>query len=304
MIKVGVIRGGIDNSYSDSISSGSHLISSLFGDKLNSDYRPVDIFIDRDGIWNISGVPVTFDMIKEKVDIVFNSLHGGFGSDGKIQKILEDNNIPYTGSNSNICSFISDRSVVKEELSKIGINTPAHILYEAYLEDLDGPINSYIINKSRDVISRMPPPWIVKPLTTSSSMGTFVCKTYNDLIRAFGFGVKEKVSILVEELIDGKSASIGVINNFRNKDIYPLLCSGNFTSDEKREVERLAEIVHSSLNMRHYSQINFIVNPKKGVYFIDVNALPLLHDKSLFSEHLKDIGSSIPDFINHIIKLV
>ena len=39
-------------------------------------------------------------------DIVFNALHGTFGEDGTIQSWLDENNINYTGSGSNLLNYV------------------------------------------------------------------------------------------------------------------------------------------------------------------------------------------------------
>jgi len=304
MIKVGVLRGGIGDSYDASISSGRYILSNLRSDKLNSDYKAIDIFVDIDGIWHIGGIPTTLEKVAEKVDLIFNALHGDYGQNGNIQKLLENYNIPYTGSDSSTCAYISNGFSIKEDLSKIGVNIPSHILYGAYLEDLDGPQDKYIKKITRDVLNRLSPPWVVKPINHSSSMGVFICKTIQDLMNAFNVGVHKNVSIIVEEIIEGRDTYVSVINNFRGKEIYPLLCTDNFTNNEKREVERLAALVHDKLNLKHYSQSHFIVNPKKGIFLMEVNALPSLHEDSLLNKHLNDIGLSSHDFINHIIKSV
>jgi D-alanine-D-alanine ligase-like ATP-grasp enzyme len=236
--------------------------------------------------------------------VVINTLHGDTNTIGGVQRFLEQHNIPYTGSSSETCSVISDRASIKEELSKFGINTPRHILYSAYLEDLDGgSYGDFAFDKARDVLNRLPPPWVVKPLTRESSMGIFVCKTVKELVNAFTVGAQEKVSILVEEMIEGKHANMSVINNFRDQDIYPLLCSGNFTPNEKRDVEELAKLVHEKLNLRHYSQSDLIVTPNRGIYVVEVNAFPELHKDATIHKHLEDIGSKTSDFIEHIIGL-
>jgi len=304
MINVGVIRGGNDNSYDSSISSGGHIISKLSDDELNSNYKPIDIFIDKEGIWHMNGMPTNPGKIKEKVDVIFNSLHGDYVQSGEIQKLFEYFEIPYTGSDSVDSSFVNDKSKVKEELSKIGINTPTHILYPAYLEDFDGPQDEYIKKITRDVYNRLPPPWVVKPLTNSSSMPTFVCKTIQDLMNAFNIGLQNNVSILVEEMIEGRDVYIDVLSNFRGKEVYPFLCDGSFSSNEKREIENTATLIHSKLNLKHYSQSHLIVNSKKGIYLIGVNLFPELHENSIFSKHITDIGFSPHDFINHVIKLI
>src|SRR5262245_11178636 len=52
---------------------------------------------------------------------VFNVIHGTFGEDGQIQRILEDRNIPYTGagSTSSELAFDKARSKARFVLNKV-----------------------------------------------------------------------------------------------------------------------------------------------------------------------------------------
>jgi D-alanine-D-alanine ligase len=156
-----------------------------------------------------------------------------------------------------------------------------------------------------------------------------MCRTYPELIKAFESGVNKEVDVLVEEMIAGKEATVGVINNFRDKAIYILptveirlhknkkffdfeakyegmseeICPGNFTRKEKDELERLAALIHTGLNLDHYSRSDFIIHPKRGIYALEVNTLPGVTDESLVPKMLNAVGSDVPSFIDHIIKL-
>lgn len=329
MIKVGVIRGGISGEYKVSLASGAEVLSHLRSDKLNNKYKAVDIFIDQDGVWHINGIPTTMDKIIHKVDVIINALHGDYGEDGKVQQELENWNIPYTGSGPFASAIGYNKFLTKQEFTKLGINTPRHILFPVYQEDFDGPRDEYASKKAREVWERLPPPWIVKPLTGGSSMGVHVCKTFQSLTDAFQEGVNEKVSVLVEEFIKGKEATVGVIDDFRGKKVYTLppieiripktstffdndikyngksqeICPGNFTDEEKRELERLASLIHTGLDLSHYSRSDFIIHPTKGIYALEVNTLPGLTGESLMPKALSAVGSNFPEFIEHIINL-
>jgi D-alanine-D-alanine ligase len=329
MIKVGVIRGGISGEYKVSLASGAAVLDHLRGEKLSKKYKAIDIFIDRDGIWHINGIPTTMDKLIHKVDVIINALHGDYGEDGKVQQLLEQWKIPYTGSGPFASAIGYNKFLSKQEFSKLGINTPRHILFPAYQKDFDGPRDEYATKKAREVWGRLPPPWIVKPLTGGSSMGVHVCKTFQSLVDAFQVGVNEEVSVLVEEFIKGKEATVGVIDEFRGKKIYTLppieiripktatffdnevkyngqsqeICPGNFTDEEKAELERLASLIHSGLGLSHYSRSDFIIHPKKGIYALEVNTLPGLTNESLMPKALSAVGSNLPEFIEHIIKL-
>lgn len=329
MLKVGVIRGGISGEHDVSLASGAQVISHLLGDKLSNKYKAVDIFIDRDGVWHMNGLPTDISKVSHRVDLVINALHGDYGEDGKIQQELELMGIPYTGSGPLSSAIGYNKLLTKQQFERLGIKTPRHMLFPAYQDDFDGPKSKYAERKARDVWEKMPPPWIVKPLTGGSSMGVHVCKTFESLIKALEDGVDKNVSVLVEEFITGKEATVGVVNNFRGKDVYTLppieirvpktsmffdnevkyngksqeICPGNFTNEEKKELERLASLIHTGLDLDHYSRSDFIVHPKKGIYALEVNTLPGLTGESLMPKALRAVGSDLPEFIEHLINL-
>lgn len=329
MIKVGVIRGGMSGEHHVSLATGAQILSHLRDEKMSFKYKPVDIFIDKEGVWHVNGVPTTINKIANRVDVVINALHGDYGEDGKIQQQLEEFKIPYTGSGPLASSIGYNKYLSKQEFSKLGIKTPRHILFSAYQKDMDGDINRYVIKKSKEVWSKLPPPWIVKPLTGGSSMGIHVCKTFESLQNAILDGANKKVSILIEEFIKGKEATVGVINNFRKQKIYSLppveirvpststffdeevkyngksqeICPGNFSESEKRELERLASLIHVGLNLNHYSRSDFIIHPKRGIFALEVNTLPGLTSESLFPKSLNAVGSNLGEFIEHLISL-
>jgi D-alanine-D-alanine ligase len=329
MIKVGVIRGGISDEYEISLKTGANILSCLRGDRLKDKYKAIDILLDKEGCWYVNGTLSDLSKIHKMVDVVFNALHGDYGEDGKIQQELEQWKIPYTGSKPFASALGYNKELSKKTFAKLGIKTPRHILFSAYLEDLDGSKEEYAERKSFEVIRQLPPPWIVKPLTGGSSMGIHVCKTFDELVFAFNDSLNKKVSILVEELIEGREATVAVIDNFRDKELYALppieikiskdkkffdyeskyssvceeVCPGCFNKEDKEELENLAKIIHSGMNLSHYSRSDFIIHPKKGIYAIEVNTLPGLTDESLTPKALLSVGSSMSEFVDHVINL-
>jgi len=193
------------------------------------------------------------------------------------------------------------------------LKMPKRILFPVYQMDLDGPEEDYPTKKAQEVWRTMPAPWIVKPLTKGTSMGIHVCKTFPELVRAFEVGMSQKVSVIVEEMIAGIEAKVFTIDKFRNKELYTLpvleicegkqICPGRFLKNEKSELENLAQVIHKELNLDHYSQSNFIVHPKRGVYVLSVYTLPPLHQDSDIKHALESVGSSMGEFIDHVLML-
>ena len=81
-------------------------------------------------------------------------------------------------------------------------------------------------------------------------------------------------------------------------------CPGHFSNEEKQELQRLAVLAHSLLELRHYSRSDFIVHPKRGIFFLEADAVPdLFDDASPYIQSLHAIGSTVPSFIEHVLQL-
>lgn len=329
MIRVGVIRGGVSPEYEFSLKTGANVLSHLRSDKLNEKYKSVDILIDKEGVWHKNGLPINFEHIADNVDVIWNALHGAYGEDGKVQQVLEHWKIPYTGSGIFPSALTHHKGLAKEQFSKLGIKTPKHILLPVYQEDIDGPFREYSERKAKEIFQMMPPPWIVKPFSGGSSVGIHVCKDSLTLLYALKDVAQTGASTMVEELISGKEASVGVIQNYRNQKLYTLppteiflskdqthfdnlmkvegsakfISPGRFKKEEKSELMNLASLIHDKLGLGHYSRSDFIIQPKKGIYVLEVDTLPGLSDTSIIPHQLESVGSNMGEFIDHVLEL-
>ena len=330
MIKVGVIRGGISDEYEVSLATGANILLHLRTDPMNAmKYKIYDILIDKEGVWHLNGLPISLEKLSRTVDVIVNALHGEFGEDGKVQQMLEQWNIPYTGSGILASAVGYNKVLAKEEFKKLGIKTPSHFVIPPYQPDFDGERNSYAQRKAVEVFRKLSPPWIVKPLSGGSSLGIHVCKTLPELIKVFENPEILNVSTIAEELITGREATVGVIEDFRGQDLYALpaieirppkektffdydskysgkaeeICPGNFSNNEREELHRLAKLIHSGLNLSHSSRSDFIITPNRGIYVLEVNTLPGMTDESLVPKSLAAVGVNMPEFIDHLIGL-
>jgi D-alanine-D-alanine ligase len=313
--KVGVLRGGPSSEYEVSLKTGKSVMDSL-ADR----YEVLDIFIDKDGVWHYQGVVTKPEKIFKKVDVIFNALHGAYGEDGTVQKLLDYFNIPYTGSTALSSAVGMNKVLSKKVYSNYKLKTPLHTLVSKK-EDLKKAVTA--------IFKSFPMPVVVKPVSGGSSVGTSIAKTLVDLERAVEDALKYSDQALIEEFIAGKEATCGVVDKFRNEEIYSLLpveirkpvesaffdyqakyggkseeiCPGNFTAEEKKVIQAMAREAHKALGLRHYSRSDFIIHPRRGIYILETNTLPGLTSESLLPKSLKAIGCSLPDFLDHLIKL-
>lgn len=313
--RVSVLRGGPSNEYDISLKTGASVIKSLSPEK----YNVRDILIDKKGTWHMQGVPVLPHDVISNSDVIFNALHGNYGEDGKLQHILEVHQIPFTGSGSFASAVAMNKNLAKEIYKKEKIKTPDSKLIDSLYE---------LSKKVHEIHQAFPYPMVVKPVTSGSSHGVTVVKNSTELADAIAKAWSHSDTIMVEEYIMGKEATCGVIEDFRGQRHYALpaieirphkgkffdfeakyegksdeIVPGNFTFEEKKELERLAIAAHNALGMRHYSRSDFIIHPKRGIFILETNSLPGLTEESLIPKSLHAVGATLPHFVEHLIHL-
>src|SRR5438477_1598357 len=62
--------------------------------------------------------------LPENVDLAFNTIHGTFGEDGRLQRILEQRGIAYTGEGIEASEVAFDKIRSKEHFRRAGVSTP------------------------------------------------------------------------------------------------------------------------------------------------------------------------------------
>jgi len=115
-IKVAVLRGGPSAEYDVSLQSGKCVM-----DNLSDNCIPTDVFISKDGIWHVDGVPVSIEKVCQAHDVFFNALHGEYGEDGKIQQILDHHGAKYTGSGALSSAIAMNKIQTKKIFEKYGV---------------------------------------------------------------------------------------------------------------------------------------------------------------------------------------
>ncbi len=315
-LRIAVLRGGPSGEYEVSLKTGASILKHL-----PEKYQAHDIFISKDGAWHREGVERSPERALVGIDAVINALHGEYGEDGKVQQILQQLGVPYTGSDSLASALAMNKILTKQAFENHGIKTP----YYAVIRRGDN-----VEEKTAYVFSHFLLPFIVKPASSGSSLGVTLVKNFNDLFPAIEKALAVSDSVLVEEYIKGREATCGVIDNFRNEKTYALLpveivqgkehdffnyeakygggteeiCPGRFSEAEKQEIQKLARDVHEKLGLRHYSRTDFMVHPRRGIYALEVNTLPGITSESLLPKSLAAIGASLGEFLDHLISLV
>ena len=117
MITVAVLRGGPSDEHEISLKTGANVLANL----QREPYRPVDVFIDKEGVWHVRGIPMSPERALSTIDVVWNALHGQYGEDGTVQRILDRLGVPYTGSGALASGLAMNKATTKEMLAPQGV---------------------------------------------------------------------------------------------------------------------------------------------------------------------------------------
>lgn len=310
--RVAVLRGGMSNNSEVSMKTGAEVLRSL----TEMGYANKDITITKFGEWLDGGRVRTPEQALSAVDTVFIALHGEHGEDGRVQRYLSQQHIPYTGSRALASATAFNKAFTKKLVQSHGIKTPvAQILKrDADLTDMSA------------IFSGLGEKLVLKPVSSSSSLDTYVAITPEEIIEITQQLFTRHESLLVEEYIYGKEVTIGVLEQFRDNPYYTLPpvevqisdgelfysynakcsneyihhCPARLSKAEQMQLRSIAETVHQLLDLRQYSCCDCIVT-EDGVYLLEVNTLPALSKTSLFTKAIDAVGVDYNQLVSHLV---
>lgn len=209
--KIAILRGGPSSEYDVSLKTGKAIFEALI-----NDYDIIDVVIDKQGVWHVGGVPKTPGQALQNVDAVFNAMHGEYGEDGKVQQILEQIKVPFTGARALAAALSMNKVKTKEIYKQHGIKTPMHKVLSK--PDTDGGLDFQAMLIFRNFVM----PVVLKPVDKGSSVGVTLARDFQSLKNAMEKLYEISDQILVEEYIQGKEATVGVVDGLRGQKHYPL----------------------------------------------------------------------------------
>lgn len=311
---VGVLRGGPSREHDVSLKTGHAILTNLSPER----YTTRDIYIDRKGTWHIGGKATTPDKALRSIDVAVLGLHGEYGEDGEVQKVLERYGVPFTGSSSFPSYLAMHKVLAKEKAKEHGLKTAKYRFIEPGA-DVDAEV--------REISRTFLQPVVVKPVKWGSSVGVSIVGGHSAVHKAVTDILEDSGGILVEELIRGTEATAGVVEGLRGEELYALppieiippetdffsyeakysggtreICPGRFKKEVTKELMELARTMHNALGLRHYSRSDFIVS-KNGIYYLETNTLPGMTEQSLLPQSLAAVGVKFGDFLEHLIEL-
>ena len=250
-----------------------------------------------------------FDL-PDRVDLAFLTIHGTFGEDGQLQRILEQRGVPYTGDGANESEIAFDKIRSKEKFRERGVPTP----YWQVVRLGQRPA--------------IPVPYVIKPPRQGSTVGVYIVKNAREIDTAMAEAAEYDQELLVEKFIPGRELTIGILGDealpileiipkggfydFANK--YPFLnpkaggaaehvCPAKIEARKSREIQDLALSAYRALGLQVYSRVDVLLPEDGAATVLEVNTIPGMTEASLLPEAAAAAGMDYANLCLRIIEL-
>jgi len=320
---IALLTGGTTGEWVISVKSAATIAHNLDTDKFEVYkimltqqgwfYEPADsvkIEVDRnDFSLTIKGRKITFDG-------VFIAIHGSPGEDGKLQGYFDMLGLPYTTCDALTSAITMNKGYSKsivQDIPELHVAKSAQVFKNA----------KYSLPAIKEALRL---PYFVKPNNGGSSIGMSKVKNQYDLQSAIDKAFKEDSQILIEEFIEGREFTVGVVKLDGKITVLPATevetakeffdFEAKYTPgvatettpapmrpETRLRVEEIATAIYLKLNCRGVVRIDFILTGDEAdFYFIEINTIPGQTATSFIPQQVAAAGIRLNDFYTKLIK--
>jgi len=253
-----------------------------------------------------------YEGTKRKIDAVIIYIHGNPGENGKIQAMLEMQQIPYVNSGALASELSFDKWYCNQFLKGFSIPVAKSLLLTK--------LSDYT---AEEIIIKLGLPCFVKPSDSGSSYGISKVNQPNELVPALEKAFKEGRTVVIESFLKGTEVTCGVYNSesgIQTLPITEIVSENEFFDFEAKyhgkseeiipariseiEVERINELsikIYQLLKLRSIARIDFMLVDQIP-HVIEVNTTPGFSEASIVPRMLAHQGKSIQTFWGEILQ--
>lgn len=297
--RIAVIRGGAPEGYDSSLEAGGHVLAVL--GEMPEKYKPIDIFVSKEGEWHREGLVHEPHRALGHVDIAWNLIPLRNENGLHARRLLENLKIPSVGSGLAASVLAGNRDAVKRLYRENSILSPAHML----IDDRD-----FSEDRLVTIFRTQIPPFVIKPAKIGQSLGSKLAYTFQELKESVKKAFTHSPQVAVEEFIKGVKVTSAVVEGARGEKLYtftPVVHQeeGVVSLDTERNklIEELARKAHDILGLKHFSNSHFLVTPKGKIYILKTDHEYPFHEESYPKDSLKSLGWRYRDLVGHLVDL-
>jgi D-alanine-D-alanine ligase len=240
------------------------------------------------------------DALPEGLDparhIVCSTLHGVFGEDGGMQRLLERAGVAYAGCDAKASDLTFDKWRTRQSVSAMGVQVAPGRVFQASAK----PTAAALVAEYGEQV-------VLKPNRQGSSVGLQIVSTKVGLEIALG-GIRQGEWI-AEERILGREFTVGILRGRAMGVVEVVPKSGVFDytskytkglteyfapaqiSDEiATKLRTAAETAFAACGCRDYARIDFMLSGDGELYLLEINTLPGMKETSLLPMSARCVG--------------
>jgi D-alanine-D-alanine ligase len=228
--------------------------------------------------------------------VVFSTLHGVFGEDGGMQRLLEQAGFAYAGCDAKGSELCFDKWRTRQAVSAMGVRVSSGRKFDA----ANKPTAASLVRELGERI-------VLKPNREGSSVGLQMISSSAGLEIALG-GLR-RGDWIAEKRISGRELTVGILRGRAMGVVEITPKSGVFDFNSKytkgsteytapavlptevtAEVCRAAEAAFAACGCRDYARIDFMLSEEGELYLLEINTLPGMKETSLLPMSARCVG--------------
>ena len=320
MKNIAIVTGGDSSEYVVSVRSGANVLSAIDRKK----FTPWIIMI-RNGEWNVMESDAviaavdrgdfSFIMSGQKIilEYAYIMIHGTPGEDGNLQGYFEMLGIPYSSCGVQSSALTFNKNFCNNYLRSFGIRM-AQSMRLMLGEKFD----------PAEIVKELGLPLFVKPSAGGSSFGVTKVKKEAELATAVTHALNESPEVLVEQFIEGKEFTCGVVKIADKKLVLPVtevipkneffdfeakytpgmadeITPARISEELTLKIQDLSSTIYDLCNCKGIVRVDYILK-NQIFYFLEINTVPGMTATSFIPQQIKSAGLNLTDLLSAIIE--
>jgi D-alanine-D-alanine ligase len=250
---------------------------------------------------------------KIKFDFAYITIHGTPGEDGKLQGYFDMVKVPYSTCGVYSSALTFNKYFCSNYLRNFGVPMAKSVrLFQGDAVDVD------------HLVSELGLPLFVKPNAGGSSFGVTKVKEKGQLLEALQVALKESSDILVEQFIDGKEFTCGLVKLSDQQMIFPVtevipqneffdyeakythgktdeITPARISKELTQKVQQLSSRIYDLCDCSGIVRIDYILKEDE-FYFLEVNTTPGMTATSFVPQQIAAMDRKLGDVLALIIE--
>ena len=248
-----------------------------------------------------------------KFDFAYITIHGTPGEDGKLQGYFDMVQIPYSTCGVYASALTFNKYFCSNYLRNFGVPMAKSIrLFKGDHVDAD------------QLVQELGLPLFVKPNAGGSSFGVTKVKHKDQLLEALDLALKESSDILVEQFIDGKEFTCGLVKLSDQEIIFPVtevipqneffdyeakythgktdeITPARISQELTYKIQHLSSRIYDLCDCSGIVRIDYILKDNE-FYFLEVNTTPGMTATSFVPQQIAALNRKLGEILGLIIE--